>query len=57
MCQEPPSKDNPLLKQKNAFITPHIAWATEEARTRLIDTCVENVKSFVEGQPINVVNR
>ena len=57
MCQEPPSKDNPLLKQKNAFITPHIAWATEEARTRLIDTCVENVKSFIEGQPINVVNR
>ncbi len=57
MCQEPPAADNPLLLQKNAFITPHIAWATFEARMRLIEICVSNVKAFVEGTPINVVNQ
>uniref|UniRef100_A0AB33IUH4 D-2-hydroxyacid dehydrogenase n=1 Tax=Prevotella sp. GTC17253 TaxID=3236793 RepID=A0AB33IUH4_9BACT len=56
MCQEPPRKDNPLLRQPNAFITPHVAWATIEARKRLVDICVENVKAFIDGHPIHVVN-
>lgn len=55
MAIEPPSKDNPLLKQPHAYFTPHIAWASKEARTRLINIAVENVKSFVEGRPQNIV--
>ena len=57
MCIEPPSADNPLFSQPNAFITPHIAWATKEARSRLLEVCVENVKAFIEGHPQNVVNK
>ena len=57
MEQEPPHKDNPLLKLPNAYITPHIAWATLEARQRLMDICVENIKAFIEGNPQNVVNK
>lgn len=56
LCQEPPSADNPLFKEPNAYITPHIAWATLEARTRLYHTVAENVKAFLEGHPQNVVN-
>lgn len=56
MEQEPPSEDNPLFREPNAFLTPHIAWATKEARTRLMDICVSNVKAFIEGKPINTVN-
>ena len=56
MSEEPPKADNPLLKCENAFITPHIAWATNEARIRLIDVAIGNVKAVVEGKPINVVN-
>lgn len=56
MTQEPPSKDNPLFQEPNAFITPHIAWATLEARTRLNKQVAANVKAFIEGNPINVVN-
>jgi len=56
MCEEPPRADNPLLCQPNAFITPHVAWATIAARRRLVDICVENVKAFIEGHPIHVVN-
>lgn len=56
MYEEPPRKDNPLLRQPNAFITPHVAWATFEARKRLVDICVENVKAFIDGHPIHVVN-
>ena len=52
---EPPTKDNPLFSQPNAFLTPHIAWATREARQRLLDIAVANVKAFIEGAPINVV--
>ena len=55
MCSEPPSKDNPLLAQPHAFLTPHVAWATFEARTRLMDIALGNVKAFVEGAPTNVV--
>ncbi len=52
---EPPSADNPLLNAKNCIITPHIAWATFEARSRLMKTAVENVKAFLSGSPLNVV--
>ena len=56
MIDEPPSPNNPLLAQRNAFITPHIAWATREARQRLMDICVRNVKAFIEGKRLNAVN-
>lgn len=56
MCQEPPAVDSPLLKAPNSFLTPHIAWATFEARTRLMDIAVNNVKAFISGKPVNVVN-
>ncbi|MFL2100245.1 D-2-hydroxyacid dehydrogenase [Desemzia sp. FAM 23989] len=47
---------NPLLKAKNVFITPHIAWATKESRARLIDSAVDNVKQFINRNPKNVVH-
>jgi len=53
---EPPRADNPLLKARNCYITPHIAWATREARVRLMQIAVDNVRAFVEGRPQNVVN-
>lgn len=56
MCQEPPSADNPLFSAPNFYSTPHIAWATSEARQRLMKTVVDNVKAFIEGKPVNVVN-
>lgn len=56
LCQEPASADNPLLTARNCHLTPHIAWATVEARQRLIDVCVENVKGFLNGKVINKVN-
>lgn len=55
MALEPPSKDNPLLKQSHAYFTPHIAWASKEARTRLINIAADNVKAFLEGSPQNKV--
>ena len=53
---EPPTGDNPLFSAKNCYVTPHIAWATRESRTRLINTTTENVAAFLAGQPQNVVN-
>jgi len=53
---EPPSPDNPLFNARNCLITPHIAWATLEARKRLIDIAVNNIRAFINGSPINVVN-
>jgi glycerate dehydrogenase len=52
---EPSVKENPLLGAKNCFITPHIAWATKEARTRLMDIAVGNLKAYIEGHIINNV--
>jgi len=54
---EPIKADNPLLKAKNCIITPHIAWAPKESRTRLMNTTVENLGAFINGSPINVVNQ
>jgi glycerate dehydrogenase len=53
---EPIEPGNPLLAAKNCVITPHIAWATREARRRLMHTTAENVAAFIDGSPINVVN-
>ena len=53
---EPIRTDNPLLRAKNCFITPHIAWAPKESRKRLMDIAVDNLAKFVEGKPVNVVN-
>ena len=55
LTNEPPTADNPLLQQPNAYITPHIAWATVEARARLIKVATENVRCFLNGKPQNVV--
>ena len=54
---EPIKADNPLLKAKNCFITPHISWAAQAARQRIMDITADNIKSFVEGNPVNVVNK
>lgn len=53
---EPIKMDNPLLEAKNMIITPHMAWASREARSRLMDIAVENVEKFQQGTPINVVS-
>ncbi|CDZ75587.1 2-Hacid_dh_4 [Peptoniphilus sp. ING2-D1G] len=53
---EPIADDNPLLKAKNVFITPHMAWAATETRQRLLDIAIENVKNFINANPTNVVN-
>ena len=55
MTEEPPKATNPLLKQPNAYITPHIAWASTEARVRLLAVAISNVRSFVTGHPQNIV--
>lgn len=53
---EPIRPDNVLLKAKNCIITPHISWATKEARERIMRTTAENIKSVIDGKPMNVVN-
>ena len=55
LTEEPPKADNPLLSLPNAFITPHIAWATEEARSRLLQVAISNVQAFLNAKPQNVV--
>ncbi|HSO85794.1 MAG TPA: D-2-hydroxyacid dehydrogenase [Draconibacterium sp.] len=56
LSDEPARSDNPLPRAKNCFITPHIAWATFEARTRLMNIATENLKAFIEENPKNVVS-
>lgn len=56
LAVEPPKKDNPLLSAKNTFLTPHIAWAAYETRLRLLEILNGNIKAFLDGSPINVVN-
>lgn len=56
VSSEPILPDNPLLGAKNCILTPHMAWSATEARQRLMDVCVENVKAYMAGQPINVVS-
>lgn len=55
LSEEPPQMNNPLLQCETAYITPHIAWATKEARIRLVQVAISNVKAFVDGKPQNIV--
>ena len=57
LSTEPPLADNPLLTASNCLVTPHIAWATKEARARIMATAAENLEKFVAGAVQNVVNR
>jgi len=54
---EPIRADNPLLTAKNCLITPHISWAAQAARQRIMDITVDNVKAFIDGSPVNIVNK
>jgi len=56
LSSEPPPLDNPLLLAKNCIVTPHIAWATKEARARLIESAATNLRAFLGGRPVNVEN-
>lgn len=56
LATEPPPATNPLLTAKNCLVTPHIAWATREARERLLGIAVDNIRAFLAGQPRHVVN-
>ncbi|HKM06880.1 MAG TPA: NAD(P)-dependent oxidoreductase, partial [Sphaerochaeta sp.] len=57
VSSEPIKADNPLLKAKNCIITPHISWAAKESRARLMGIAVANLKSFLDGKPVNVVDK
>ena len=54
---EPIKGDNPLLTAKNCIITPHMSWGTREARQRIMDMTVDNIKGYLQGEPVNVVNK
>lgn len=56
VSSEPIRPENPLLKARNMLVTPHIAWAPKEARSRLLDIAVENVRAFLSGAPVNIVS-
>jgi glycerate dehydrogenase len=55
VSSEPIKENNPLLKAKNAFITPHVAWAPKESRERLMNIAIDNLKKYLEGHPVNLV--
>lgn len=55
LSTEPPASNHPLLSARNCYLTPHYAWASLEARSRLISIAAENLRSFLSGQPVNVV--
>lgn len=55
LSAEPPSADNPLLTARNCIVTPHLAWATQAARRRLLDTVTDNLRAFLAGRPVNTV--
>lgn len=55
LSTEPPAPDNPLLSAPNCFVTPHVAWATAAARRRLIAVAAENLRAFLDGQPVHQV--
>lgn len=57
LSAEPPPKENPLFKAKNCIVTLHIAWASIEARQRLMDIAVNTLAAFIDGKPANVVNK
>lgn len=57
LSTEPPKKDNPLLSCSRCFITPHVAWAGYETRVRLLGVVLDNLKSYLNGNPVNVVNK
>ena len=54
---EPIKGNNPLLAAKNCFITPHISWAAQASRQRIMDITAENIRAFLAGKPVNVVNQ
>ena len=54
---EPIKGSNPLLKAKNCFITPHISWAAQASRQRIMDITADNIRAYAEGNPVNVVNK
>jgi glycerate dehydrogenase len=53
---EPPASDHPLMHARHCLITPHIAWAAREARERLLNTVIENLRAFLSGRPKNLLN-
>jgi glycerate dehydrogenase len=57
LSAEPARTGNPLLQAKNCIITPHISWAPKESRERLMDIAVGNLRAFIAGKPVNVVNK
>lgn len=57
VSSEPIKEDNPLLNAKNCIITPHISWAAKEARQRIMDITADNIKAYLSGNPVNVVNK
>ena len=57
LCLEPIKGDNPLLTAKNCIITPHISWAAQASRQRIMDITVDNIKAFLEGNTVNQVNK